>query len=232
MDAGGKMDNTDIELAEKLASTKLYSKLTREEILSLISGRNGYLRKWRRGDILVREGDEIPDIDVIISGELSVERIFRDGTRSQVHYLKAGSIVGLEALGEAGYRSLYYYTAAKDIFMFCLPMADVQKSGRIPEEIRLKIMNNVLNVLSHENNRQRQRVDILSVSGLRERILIYLYYQQKKENSNSIYLHYTREEMASYLCVNRSSLSRELSQMQKEGILSIRENHFILKQIL
>ena len=226
------MSNAELDLAGKLASTKLYSKLSQEEIQELVDSRYGFIRKWRKGDILVKEGDSITNIDVIISGELSVERIFRDGTRSQVHHLKAGSIVGMEALGESGYRSLYYYTAVKELYMFCLPMADVQNSGRIREEIRLKIMNNVLNVLSHENNRQRQRVDILSVSSLRERILIYLYYQQKKANSNSIYLHYTRDEMASYLCVNRSALSRELSRMQKEGILSVRENHFILKQIL
>ena len=38
----------------------------------------------------------------------------------------------------------------------------------------------------------------------------------------------SREEMALYLCVNRSALSSELSQMAKEGIISYKKNTFTI----
>ena len=39
---------------------------------------------------------------------------------------------------------------------------------------------------------------------------------------------YSREELANYLCVNRSVLSDELGRMQEEGIITFRKNRFTL----
>ena len=38
----------------------------------------------------------------------------------------------------------------------------------------------------------------------------------------------SREELAAYLCVNRSALSRELSLMQEEGLITFQKNQFHL----
>ena len=41
----------------------------------------------------------------------------------------------------------------------------------------------------------------------------------------------TREEMADFLCVNRSALSRELSRMKRDGIIDFYRDTFrILKK--
>ena len=37
---------------------------------------------------------------------------------------------------------------------------------------------------------------------------------------------YSREEMAKFLCVDRSAMSRELCRMRDEGILKFSKNHF------
>ena len=39
---------------------------------------------------------------------------------------------------------------------------------------------------------------------------------------------YSREELAAFLCVNRSALSHELSRMQQEGLSTFRKNRFCL----
>ena len=39
-------------------------------------------------------------------------------------------------------------------------------------------------------------------------------------------LPYNREELAKFLCVNRSALSHELSNMQKEGLIKYNKNKF------
>ena len=43
-------------------------------------------------------------------------------------------------------------------------------------------------------------------------------------------LPYDRQEMADYLCIDRASLSRELSKLQKEKILKFKKNKFVLLQ--
>ena len=41
---------------------------------------------------------------------------------------------------------------------------------------------------------------------------------------------FSREEMASFLCVNRSALSHELSLMEQEGLITFRKNVFTLNE--
>ena len=52
--------------------------------------------------------------------------------------------------------------------------------------------------------------------------------QARRRNQNSFSIPFSREEMAAFLCVNRSALSHELSLMRKEGLISFRKNEFTL----
>ena len=42
---------------------------------------------------------------------------------------------------------------------------------------------------------------------------------------------FSREELAAFLCVNRSALSHELSVMQQEGLITFRKNIFTLRSV-
>ena len=89
-------------------------------------------------------------------------------------------------------------------------------------------MERLLMLVSHENMKKEYRLAILSRNGLRERIISYLSMQANRLNRSSFSVPFSREEMASFLCVNRSALSHELSKMQKDGILSFSKNSFTL----
>ena len=64
-----------------------------------------------------------------------------------------------------------------------------------------------------------QKMRILAQNRLRNRIKVYLQGLPVAPNGE-IRLEMGRGEMADYLCVDRSALSRELGRMQKEGILT------------
>lgn len=75
----------------------------------------------------------------------------------------------------------------------------------------------------------RQRAEYLSISSLRERILAYL--TDRAAGGDTVFLGMTREEMADFLCVNRSALSRELSRMKQDGLIDFYLDSFrILKK--
>lgn len=69
---------------------------------------------------------------------------------------------------------------------------------------------------------------VLSRNGLRDRIMTYLSLQAQQKNTLSFNIPFSREEMAAYLCVNRSALSHELSMMRKEGWIDFSKNSFTL----
>ena len=77
-------------------------------------------------------------------------------------------------------------------------------------------------MLADENIKMMHKTELLAERGLRNRIMIYLRILQSKSGSERIDLRMSREQMAQYLCVNRSALSNELSKMKAEGIIDIR----------
>ena len=82
--------------------------------------------------------------------------------------------------------------------------------------------------ISNGNIKKEYRLAILSQKGLRERILTYLTMQASRRQTTAFAIPFSREELAAYLCVNRSALSRELSLMQEEGLITFQKNHFRL----
>ena len=60
--------------------------------------------------------------------------------------------------------------------------------------------------------------------------MTFLSAQALQQNSRSITIPFDRQQMADYLNVERSALSKELGRMKREGILSFRKNHFQLLQ--
>ena len=76
--------------------------------------------------------------------------------------------------------------------------------------------------------KKEYRLAILSQNGLRERITTYLTMQASRRQKTAFTIPYSREELAAFLCVNRSALSHELSRMQSEGLITFRKNYFCL----
>ena len=70
------------------------------------------------------------------------------------------------------------------------------------------------------------KIQVLNSGSLRQRIVRYI--TNCEEVDNVVKMTLTREEMADFLNTTRPSLSRELSNMQKEGLIEINGKHIIL----
>ena len=72
------------------------------------------------------------------------------------------------------------------------------------------------------------KMDHIAQKSIREKLLSYLSFQAMKQESSEITIPFDRQQLADYLSIDRSALSRELSKMKKEKILTYKKNHFIL----
>ncbi len=60
------------------------------------------------------------------------------------------------------------------------------------------------------------------------RVLAYLNAVVLQTGSRSFDIPFDRQQLADYLNLDRSALSKELGRMQREGILTVKKNHFLL----
>lgn len=87
-------------------------------------------------------------------------------------------------------------------------------------------MESILALIAGENLKKMAQIEIISRKGLRDRILTFLSIQRSFFGSDTFSIPYNREELADYLCVNRSALSHELRVMESENLIYCRKNKF------
>lgn len=213
-----------------IQKARMFEQLSPEktkEILLSLSPRKMTLRK---NDILIQDGQTVDFFAIVESGELIATKLYGDGTQSLLLKFLPSYMLGVDIAATKKKISTYYVTAAKKSVVYLVDYQKVARPGVIPEEERLLIMESILALIAAEHIRKMHRIEILSRKGLRDKILTYLAIHRSFEGSDDFYIPYNREELADYLCVNRSALSHELRSMEEDGLIYCYKNHFqILK---
>ena len=88
------------------------------------------------------------------------------------------------------------------------------------------LRRNLLQLTGRKFWQQQRRTMYLSQPSLRQRILLYLHDVQREAGGDTFTIPYNREELSTFLGVNRSALSRELGRMQQEGMLEFYRSSF------
>ena len=86
----------------------------------------------------------------------------------------------------------------------------------------------MVRLIGDKNVQLMHKIEIISKKTLREKIMTYLQQQSIEQSSKHFTISLGRLELAEYLCADRSALTRELSYMQKDGLISYEKNTFLL----
>lgn len=183
------------------------------------------LREFVKGSYILFPQQRLDHFSVLLKGSLRTEHIFSDGSYSVMDRLRPPEVFGADLICTRSRISPYHAVATETCLLMSFP-CELLQAGTFPEDTRQKIMAPLLTLIANLNMQKEYRLAILSQKGLRERILTYLTMQADKRRTESFTVPFSREEMASFLCVNRSALSHELSLMKQEGLIDFRKNHF------
>ncbi len=210
-----------------LSRCRLFQDLPRETLEREILPR-GKRREFERQRVLIAPGDRVDWFGVVLRGKVQISQIFSDGTSSLMDALGPGHTLGTDLICTRSRRSPYYAVAADRLEVLQFPGALVLEAGALSGEARTVLWRNLLTILSDGNLRKHYRLAILAQRGLRDRVLVYLTMQAERRGTPTFRIPFSREELAAFLCVNRSALSHELSRMEAEGLIRFRKNEFTL----
>lgn len=82
-----------------------------------------------------------------------------------------------------------------------------------------QFLKNIITILTNKTRVINERIEILSNKTIRDKVLDYFRITSNKSKSKVIYLPYTYIELAEYLGVNRSALSREIKNLKDDGLI-------------
>ena len=89
-------------------------------------------------------------------------------------------------------------------------------------------MHNLIAVLADKNVMLTDKMAHLSQRSVREKLLSYLSEQARMTQSGSFTIPFNRQQLADYLCIDRSAMSNILGKLRDEGVLTFNKSHFEL----
>lgn len=182
-------------------------------------------RTYQRGEVILNIGDRSKS-GLVLDGE--IECSYQDDAfnKFNMNHFGAGELFG-EAMACAGIdvRPMQVIAVSECAVIFL----DLRVLYESESPYQTQLLGNLLRILSAKNIFLNQKVRILSTKSLREKITSYLRTLPTDKNGR-VSLPFSKTALAEFLCVNRTALSRELSRMQSEGIISMNGREFVLGQ--
>ena len=215
----------NIPLSPALLSASLFAGLAPDHVAAFLKGARCRLQSFPRGAILLGQGDSVTAAGVLLSGKIKAYRLNRQGEENLQSVLGPGSMFGDILMATDKGKSPVTVECMEDARVLFVPFDSIMDA---PGELGNQLRVNLLHELSARYWALTRKVRYLSERSLRGRIALFLLDAAKDQGGLTFTLPMTREAMASLLGVNRSALSRELSRMEKDGLLAVYRGSFRL----
>ena len=208
-----------------LQSTSLFSGLEADELGTLLARLGAVVRSYGKGEALVLAGEPSRRVGIVLTGELEAYRPGPDGMRVPITRMEAGGVFG-DVLGGSSLASPVTVLAAAPCEVLLVPYERLLISDGSAAHQR--VLQNLVRTISDKYFLLSRRVDLLVLKSLRAKVCSYLLSEAERAGSLTFSIPFSRIQLADYLNCDRSALSRELSLMQRDGLLDTYRSSFKL----
>ena len=212
----------------RLSDAPLFRGIPAEEVDAMLPCLGASRRAYRRGERVMRAGQVTTRVGVLLEGRLHVE--MPDAW---------GNVSVLESVGP-GEPFAVAYACGKEGVLDVDVVADADSTVATLEAARVlhpcerqcachgALVRNLLMSMANKNIAMNRRAMAMAPKTVRGKILSYLSVQQTVAGMSEFAIPFTQEKLASYLGVDRSTLSAELSALRKEGVVDYKGRTFRL----
>ncbi len=214
-------------MIEELRNCPLFKNMKNDEISFFLKENCATIITYKKDDIIFEQGEKPLDILILLSGSLAICNDSLEGKRSIIAIFKNSG----ELFGE-----IFLFLKKQEYEHYALSLSNTEIL-KFSKEILLKTNNrynekvlaNMLEVFAQKTYYLNKRVQILSASNLRQKIIRFIL--QQLRDKDYIDLDMNREELADFLNTTRPSLSRELAKMQDEGLIELTKNRLVINSL-
>jgi CRP-like cAMP-binding protein len=214
-----------------LAQIALFDGIVPKDIEALLGCLNAHSRKYGKQEMVLREGDQISEIGIVLSGQGRSIKEDLSGKTVIVTLLEPGSLIGVLLAASRDRRSPVSVQALDHLTVLFLPIENVLKRCVKACARHDRLLRNVLDGIAEKALVLHDRNDCLIKPTVREKVLTYLIKVATTQKNRTLTVPFDRSAMAEYLNVDRSALSRELSRMRKDGLIDFYKNNFRLLHV-
>ncbi len=216
------------EFLPVLQSCSLFTGIDAQELNAIIACLSPQVVSVKQDATILFEGDRAHLVGIVLSGGAQIISEDFYGNRNIVTHIGPGELFG-ETFACAGVASLPVNVVATcESKIMLLECHRILTSCANACGFHSRLIYNMLKVVATKNLVFHQKIEITSKRTTREKIMAYLMVQAKQHGSDSFTIPFDRQQLADYLAVERSAMSAQISQLQKDGIIECKKNYFKL----
>ena len=203
-----------------IQTVPLFKGLSRIEIEKFVNFTGTTFKSYPRGERVLEAFASNANLGIIVTGEAQILSLDWLGNENVGHVIESGALFGSVSaiLGEDLIATSVRLTTESTIMW--IPYRSLLIAGPTLGRTHGIVMKNLLETFSRKNVLMMQKVELLSQKTLRERVILYLIQREKRQESEWVKVP-GRVQLAKELECNRSALTREISQMQNEGLVEV-----------
>ena len=165
-------------------------------------------------------------IGIILEGYAQIIRTDYNGNRTITEELEANDVFGstLSSLKNKEYQII----TKEDTKIILIDYDRIINYSENNKGYYNEFIKNLLQIVIEKVNQKNERIEILTRKTTRNKLLEYFSITAKRYGSKYVYLPFNFTDLADYLAVDRSAMSRELKYLKEEGFIEIKGKRITL----
>jgi CRP/FNR family transcriptional regulator, anaerobic regulatory protein len=177
-------------------------------------------RPLKRGDVLYRAGQTLSSLYIAREGAFKSTLTNADGVAQVIGFQIPGELMGLDAMGRGIHEC--EVQALTNANVCEIPLHELESvASQVPG-----LQHQLLRIIGQNIHRDHEHIEVLGRRSADERMALFLHgllerYHQLGRPGNYLVLPMSREDIGNYLGLVIETVSRTLTKMQDEGLISV-----------
>ena len=203
--------------------------ISQEEWEDIVCAGLTRVREYKKNDQILQMGETTREMGILLSGSVNIENIDIWGTRTILSNIEAGHVFA-ETYAITGQVMMVGAAAAAPCRVLFLNVKKMLSPAFGQKSWRIKAERKLLMICARKNLVLSRRFFYTTSKSIRGRLMMYFSNVSPDCKSREFDIPFNRQQLAEYLNLDRSALSKELGRMRDEGMIEFHKNHFILKE--
>lgn len=214
----------------KIRDTIVFQGMTENEIIDALRGLNAITKRYEKGSTILCAGSTTGSMGLVLEGSVTIENNDFWGNKTILGYVGKNEFFA-ETYGILSDEPMLVDVVAnEDCRIVFLAIAILRSDIFQNEAWASKIVSNLLMISTQKNLALSGRSFHISHKTVRARVMSYLNSESIRKGKMAFNIPFNRQQMADYLNLDRTALSKELGRMKREGLIDFNKNHFQIKE--
>ena len=214
----------------QLQQSMLFRGMIELEITKALQVLEAHEKSFQKGETLLIAGTITERMGLVLEGSVTIESNDAWGNRTIISHVGQGQVFAETYALLENEPMLVDVTASEDCRVLFLRSGRIQSLKNSLEPWALKYITNLLTISMHKNLILSGRSFHTAPKTIRGRVMAYLNSVSLQKHSREFDIPFDRQQLADYLNLERSALSKELGKMQKDKLILCKKNHFLIRQ--